>query len=214
MYEANIALWAKIVNFLGYVAHEAGFVIIKMFFFMGSETMEILALIFLLFFVVAGAWTLYTQGRSAKILLGIFWGFWLCLFGCALFETFLVIPLKGLDLRDFFALTFAIMLCIVGLVSLILHKKFPNFWLFYPYSCFFVGIVAFNILSFFSEAPRDKGTFVDDDEIYIWRILAGCFVAFGIAGLYTLFKRKKLICTLIFVAICVLWLWSFVHFST
>ena len=174
----------------------------------------LLALIFLLFFVVAGAWTLYKEGRSARILLAIFWGFWLCLFGCALFETFLVIPLKGLDLKDFFALTFAIMLCIVGLASLILHKKFPNFWLFYPYVCFFIGIAASNILSFFSEAPRDKGTFVGDDEIYLWRTLSGLFVALSLAGLYTLFKRKKLICTLIFVAICALWAWSFVHFST
>lgn len=176
--------------------------------------MEFLDLIFLLFFVVAGAWTLYTQGRSAKILLFIFWSFWLCIFGYALFETFLVIPTKGLDLKDFFALTFAIILCIVGLASLILHKKFPNFWLFYPYVCFFVGIAVSNVWGLFDEVPRNKATYVDDDEIYLWRTLAGLFVAFSLAGLYTLFKRKKLICTLIFVTICLLFLWSSVHFST
>lgn len=214
MYEANIALLAKITNFLGYVAHEICFVVIKIFFFMGCESVDFLALIFLLFFVVAGAWTLYTQGRSAKILLGIFWGFWLCIFVSEIFTIFLVIPLKGLDLKDFFALSFAIILCIVGLASLILHKRFPNFWLFYPYVCFFVGIAVSNALSFFNEAPRNKGTYVDNDEIYLWRTLAGLFVVFSLAGLYTLFKRKKLICTLIFVAICVLWAWSFVHFAT
>lgn len=175
--------------------------------------MEFLILCFIIF-VVAGAWTLYTQGRSAKILLGIFWGFWLCIFDNALFEVFLLAPLNEIRLKDFFALSFAIILCIVGLASLILHKRFPNFWLFYPYVCFFVGIAVSNIWDLFNEAPRNKGTYVDDDEIYLWRTLAGLFVVFSLAGLYTLFKRKKLICTLIFVVICVLWAWSFVRFIT
>ncbi|WP_115737894.1 hypothetical protein [Helicobacter fennelliae] len=171
-------------------------------------------LIFLLFFVVAGADTLYSQGRRARVLLFIFWSFWLCLFAYALVEIFLLAPLKGINLKDFFALTFAIILCIVGLASLILHKKFPNFWLFYPYVCFFVGIAVSNVWGLFDEVPRNKATYVDDDEIYLWRTLAGLFVAFSLAGLYTLFKRKKLICTLIFVTICLLFLWSSVHFST
>ncbi|MGX3010138.1 hypothetical protein ACWIUD_01045 [Helicobacter sp. 23-1044] len=168
----------------------------------------------MLFFVVAGAWTLYTQGRSAKILLGIFWGFWLCIFVSEIFKIFLLTQFNVIKLEDFFALSFAIMLCIVGLASIIFHKKFPNFWLFYPYVCFFVGIVASNIWDLFNEAPRNKGTYVDDDEIYLWRTLAGLFVVLSLVGLYTLFKRKKLICTLIFVVICVLWAWSFVRFST
>lgn len=135
-------------------------------------------------------------------------------FSYALVEIFLLAPLKGINLKDFFALTFAIILCIVGLASLILHKKFPNFWLFYPYVCFFVGIAVSNVWGLFDEVPRNKATYVDDDEIYLWRTLAGLFVAFSLAGLYTLFKRKKLICTLIFVTICLLFLWSSVHFST
>lgn len=142
-----------------------------------------------------------------------FWRFWLCLFAYALVEIFLLAPLKGINLKDFFAILFALMLCIVGLISLIFHKKFPNFWLFYPYVCFFVGIAVSNVWGLFDEVPRNKATYVDD-EIYLWRTLAGLFVAFSLAGLYTLFKRKKLICTLIFVAICVLLVWSYVHFST
>lgn len=176
--------------------------------------MSVLPLIFLLFFVVAGADTLYTGGRRAKILLAIFWSFWLCLFGYALFEIFLPAPFNGINLKDFFAFSFALTLCVVGLISLIFHKKFPNFWLFYPYVCFFIGIAANNAWALFDEAPRNKATYVDDDEIVLWRTYLAFLVTLSIAGLYTLFKHRKLACTLIFVAICLLCVWSFFHFST
>lgn len=176
--------------------------------------MSVLPLFFFLFFVVAGADTLYTQGRRALILLAIFWSFWLCLFGYALFEPFLLAHLKGISLKDFFVILFAIMLCVVGLASLAFHKKFPNFWLFYPYGCFFIGIAANNAWALFDEVPRNKATYVDDDEIVLWRTHLAFLLVLSIAGLYTLFKRRKLACTLTFVAICLLSLWSFFHFIT
>lgn len=83
MYEANIALLAKIANFLGYVAHEAGFVVIKIFFFMGSGTMEILALIFFAIFCCCGGLDALHARAKRKNLTWHFLGllalpFWLC----------------------------------------------------------------------------------------------------------------------------------------
>ena len=176
--------------------------------------MYFLPLFFFLFFVIAGADTLYSQGRRARVLLFIFWSFWLCLFAYALVEIFLLAPLKGINLKDFFAILFALMLCIIGLISLIFHKKFPNFWLFYPYACFFIGIAVSNVWGLFDEVPRNKATYVDDDEIYLWRTHLAFLFTLSIAGLYTLFKRHKFACTLIFVAICLLSSWSFFHFIT
>ena len=167
--------------------------------------MDFLPLLFWFFFLGAGAWILYTQGRSAKILLTIFWSFWLCVSGYSLFES---ATLYGLNLRDLIILPFALTLCVLGLVSLILHKKFPNLWLFYPYACFFIVIVLYNALWLFGNA-----TYVDDEN-YLLFIYLAFLVVLGIAGLYTLFKRRKLACTLIFVAICLPRLWSLFHFST
>ena len=175
---------------------------------MKGEFMDFLPLLFWFFFLGAGAWILYTQGRSAKILLTIFWSFWLCISGYSLFESFLLNSLDGLNLRDLLILPFALTLCVLGLVSLILHKKFPNLWLFYPYACFFIVIVLYNALWLFGNA-----TYVDDEN-YLWFIDVAFLVVLGIAGLYTLFKRRKLVCTLIFVAICLPRLWSLFHFST
>lgn len=171
---------------------------------------------FLFFFAIGGTFTIYFQNQTARILLWLFWILCFNFFVYISLES--IVSLDTLSLRkprleDLLIISSTLILCIIGLVSLKFHQRFPRFWILYPYTCFFVVMLTSSLFSLFDEVPRNKMSFVEEDEIYLYRSIAAFSMLSSFGGLVALYAHKRRLCALAFAMVLVAGFINFITFA-
>lgn len=169
---------------------------------------------FLFFFAIGGTFTIYFQNQTARILLWLFWILCFNFFVYMFLESLVSLDTLLLHkprLGDLLIISSTLILCVIGLVSLKSHQRFPRFWILYPYTCFFVVILVSSLFSLFDEVPRGKMSFVEEDEIYLYRSIVAFSMLSSFGGLVALYAHKRRLCALAFAMVLVA---GFIHFIT